>query len=94
MSNTKLVNKILCSLPRSWELKVTTILKANDLTMLKLEQLIVLLTPHDMMNFIYENKKNKGLFLKASTHENDGDRDDDEDEEVAYSLSSLNDFLS
>lgn len=31
MPNTELLNKILCTLPRSWEPKVTDILEAKDL---------------------------------------------------------------
>lgn len=37
--NLEMVNKILRSLPKNWEPKVTAILEAKDLTRLKLEQL-------------------------------------------------------
>lgn len=40
----KLVNKILCSLQKSMEAKVTVILEAKDLTKLELDQLIGSLT--------------------------------------------------
>ena len=39
-SNFELVNKILRSLPKSWDLKVTTIQEANDLNSFPLEELI------------------------------------------------------
>lgn len=38
--NIEFVDKILCSLPKSWEPKVTSILESKDLATLKLGQLI------------------------------------------------------
>ena len=39
-SNLELINKILCSLPKMWDLKVTAIQEAKDLNNFPLEELI------------------------------------------------------
>lgn len=48
ITNFELLNKILLSLPRSWESKVTSILETKHLTILKLEQLIGSIITHEM----------------------------------------------
>lgn len=85
--NTELVNTIINSLPRSQERKVIAILKANDLTLLKLEQLIRSLITYEMINSTNEKKKKNDLALIASTHENDDDDNEDE-KELYFPLSS------
>lgn len=79
MPNFELENKILCSLPRSWESKIIVILEVKDFTQLKLEQLIESLTTHEIINSTKEKKKKKkkDLALKVSTHNNDDDDDED-----------------
>ena len=47
-SNSDLIRKILRSLPRSWEAKVTTIQEVNDLNILPLEELLGSLMTHEL----------------------------------------------
>ncbi|GAV79350.1 DUF4219 domain-containing protein/UBN2 domain-containing protein, partial [Cephalotus follicularis] len=47
-SNNELVRKILRSLPKSWQDKVTVIEEAKDLTKLKLEDLLGSLLTHEL----------------------------------------------
>lgn len=63
--NIEFVNNIICLLPRSWEPKVTSILKAKDLTKLKLEQLIRSLVTHVMITSIDVRKRRKTPQLKS-----------------------------
>jgi len=46
--NTGIVSKILRSLPKTWEAKVTTIREAKDLTKLLLKELISSLITHEI----------------------------------------------
>ena len=48
-TNYDVVKKILRSLPRTWEAKVTTIQEAKDLNTLSLEELLGSLMTHELM---------------------------------------------
>lgn len=88
----QLVNKILRSLPKSWEPKVTVILEAKDLTMLTLEQLVESLITHEMLTSTNDRKKKKYLALKVFTVNDDCD--DDEEEETAFLSRKFKQFLT
>lgn len=60
-----MVNKILCSLARTWEPKVTLILGAKDLIKLELDHLIGSLIAQEIINSNVDDKKKKGMALKA-----------------------------
>ncbi|KAJ6874090.1 hypothetical protein NC651_032816 [Populus alba x Populus x berolinensis] len=77
-----IVSKILRSLPKTWEAKVTEIREAKNLTKLSLKKLIGLLMTHEiiMKKQELEEMPKKNLAFKT-IHHVDSD-DDDEEKEV------------
>ncbi|XVF26395.1 hypothetical protein REPUB_Repub14bG0012500 [Reevesia pubescens] len=61
-SNKDMVNKFLNSLPKSWEVKVTTIEESKDLNTLSLEDLIGSLITYEMKTKHREMNQNKDSF--------------------------------
>lgn len=86
ISNVQFVSKILRSLLKKWELKVTTVLKAEDFTKLELDQLIVPLITHKMINSNEDKrKKKKQKDLAPKAYPNDDDHDlSDKDISLLY----------
>ena len=69
-SNSNLVRKVLRSLPRTWEPKVTTIQEAKDLNTYPLDELLGSLMTHELtmqQRSDEESKKKKTIALKATT---------------------------
>ena len=85
-TSTKLVNKILRSLPKAYQSKVVAIREARDLSKLPLEELMGSLMTHEIMMKDHdedeekEKKKKKSLALKSFTQD-----EDEEDEEIGES---------
>ena len=83
---TKLANKILRSLPKTYQSKVVAILEARDLTKLSLEELVGSLMTHDIMMKEHDEdeeknkKRKKSLDLKSFTK-----NEDEEDENIGDS---------
>ncbi|GAA0155179.1 hypothetical protein LIER_12963 [Lithospermum erythrorhizon] len=73
MSNGKIVRKILRTLPKRFAHKVTTIEEAQDLTTMKVDELVGNLTTFEMTFDESDSGKKKGLALKISTEEGDED---------------------
>ncbi|TYK19204.1 gag-pol polyprotein [Cucumis melo var. makuwa] len=67
ITDSKIVQKVLRSLPRKFHMKVTTIEEAHDITMLKLDELFGSLLTFEMATADRESKKGKGIDFK-STH--------------------------
>ncbi|TYK03067.1 gag-pol polyprotein [Cucumis melo var. makuwa] len=65
--DSKIVRKVLRSLPRKFDIKVTTIEEAHDITTLKLDELFGSLLTFEMATADRESKKGKGIAFK-STH--------------------------
>ena len=91
-SSFDVVKKILWSLPRSWEAKVTAIQEAKDLNTLPLKELLDWLMAHELMmqqKSEDESKKKKVIALKATTsaeikdEEESGSGEGKSDNEVA-----------
>lgn len=70
--NVELISKILRSLPKDWEPKVTAIIE--DLSKLAVNQLIGFLVTHEMINSNEDEKKKKKKGLALNAHP-DGDDD-------------------
>ncbi|KAA3479754.1 Retrovirus-related Pol polyprotein from transposon TNT 1-94 [Gossypium australe] len=84
--NKEMVKKMLNSLPKYWELKVTVIEESKDLNSLSLDELIgPLLTYEIMINHntqeIKEALKKVGVAFKSTTCEKDEDSSNDNHEE-------------
>ncbi|XP_038895919.1 uncharacterized protein LOC120084093 [Benincasa hispida] len=82
------VRKILRSLPKSWEAKVTGIQEAKDLSKLPLEELVGSLMRHEIImkaNVEEDVKKKKNLELKSTQVQEDSETEAElNDEEFAY----------
>ncbi|KAG2665985.1 hypothetical protein I3760_15G034000 [Carya illinoinensis] len=94
----EIVRKILNSLPKRWESKVTAILEARDLKKLEVNELIGSLITHEytLKRGEEEGKPKKSLALKAVPHESESDDDEeneDKDEEVAMITRRIQRFL-
>ena len=96
-SNADLVRKILRSLPRSWEAKVTAIQEAKDLNALPLEELLGSLMTHEltMKQHVEEDtKRKKTIALKAAEKEESSSNDDEEeDDETALLAKKFRKFM-
>jgi gag-polypeptide of LTR copia-type/Zinc knuckle len=80
-TNKDIVNKMLNSLPKEWEAKVTAIEEANDMETLSLDELMGSLLTHEMkMNQnkeVAEPSKKNGIAFKSTTKD-DSEVDDEE----------------
>ncbi|KAA0050556.1 gag-proteinase polyprotein [Cucumis melo var. makuwa] len=67
MPNSKIVQKVLRSLPRKFDMKVTVIEEAHDITTLRLDELFGSLLTFEMATVDRESKKGNGIAF-ISTH--------------------------
>jgi len=101
--NEDLINKVLRCLSREWKPKVTTITESRDLSNMSLATLFGKLQEHEMelmrLNQHEENdKKKKGISLKASSFTQEGsDKEDsieiDEDDDLSLFVKWFKKFL-
>ncbi|KAA0047511.1 Receptor-like protein 12 [Cucumis melo var. makuwa] len=87
ISDSKIVRKVLQSLPRKFDIKVTAIEEAHDITTLKFDELFGSLLMFEMAISDRENKKGKGITFKSIYEEettvNQSDNKADMDESIA-----------
>ncbi|KAH1192833.1 hypothetical protein GmHk_19G053978 [Glycine max] len=98
--NEDLINKVLRCLSRQWQPKVTTIAESRDLPNMSLATLFGKLQEHEMelmrVNQHEENdKKNKGIALKASSSiQEESDKEDlneiEEDDDFKFLVKKFN----
>ncbi|TYK28190.1 putative gag-pol polyprotein [Cucumis melo var. makuwa] len=85
--DSKIVRKVLQSLPRKFDMKVTSIEEARDITTLKLDELFRSLLTFEIAIFDRENKKGKGIVFKSIYEEettvNQSDNEANIDESIA-----------
>ena len=97
-TNSYIVRKILRSLSKNWELKVTAISEVKDLNNFVLEELIGSLMTHELnMNQGKEEvKKKKSIALKAAAmyeEDSDSEVDSKDDEEMALITRMFKKFM-
>ena len=98
-TNSELVRKILRSLPRTWEAKVTAIQEAKDLNTLPLEELLGSLMTHELSMMQHQEdeiKKKRTIALKSTAspdEEIDDTEDEEQDEEMALITRRFKKFL-
>jgi hypothetical protein len=97
-TNQENVRKILRSLPKRWEAKMTAISEARDLKVLTLEELFGSLMTYELeMNSKVEEeevKPKKNLALKSSHHDHDNSEEErDEEEEIVLMTRNFKKFL-
>ncbi|KAK2967947.1 hypothetical protein RJ640_026374 [Escallonia rubra] len=84
----EVVRKVLRSLPKRWEAKLTAIQEAKDLNVLKLEELVGSLMTHEITMKIHDEEettsKKKNLTLKAETSHESTESSNDSDLEMAF----------
>ncbi|KAK2979096.1 hypothetical protein RJ640_005847 [Escallonia rubra] len=94
----EIVRKVLRSLPKRWEAKLTAIQEANDLNVLKLEELVGSLMTHEITMKIRDEEettsKKKNLALKADTSHEPAESSDDSDPEMALITRRFKKFLA
>ncbi|KAK2980906.1 hypothetical protein RJ640_013408 [Escallonia rubra] len=93
----EVVRKVIRSLPKRWEAKLTVIQEANDLNVLKLEELVDSLMTNEITMKIHDEEettsKKKNLALKTETSHEPSESSDDSDPEWLSSLESSRSFL-
>ncbi|KAK2987751.1 hypothetical protein RJ640_016346 [Escallonia rubra] len=94
----EVVRKVLRSLPKRWEAKLTAIQEAKDLNVLKLEELVGSRMIHEITMKIRDEEettsKKKSLALKAETSHEPVESDDDFDPEMALITRRFKKFLA
>jgi hypothetical protein len=89
VSDVKLIQKILRSLPKRFRIKVTTIEESKDLEEMKIEQLVGSLQTYELS--LPPIKKLKTIALKASKKKVEASsRDDSEEEEKVVAMLAKN----
>ncbi|TYK18161.1 gag-pol polyprotein [Cucumis melo var. makuwa] len=85
--DSKIVRKVLRSLPRKFDMKVTAIEEAHDITTLKLDEVFGSLLTFETTISNRENKKGKGITFKSTYEEeatvNHSDNEANMDESIA-----------
>ncbi|KAA0034930.1 putative gag-pol polyprotein [Cucumis melo var. makuwa] len=87
ISESKIVRKVLRSLPRKFDMKITDIEEAQDITTLKLDELFGSLLTFEMTTLNRESKKVKGIVFKSACEQkstvNQSDNEFNQDESIA-----------
>ena len=92
--NNKQVKKILRSLPKTWETKVTAIQEAEDLKTLPLEKLLGSLMTYELTQKqhaqVDEEKKRRTVAFK-STNQEDESTSEEDNRKIAFVTENSND---
>jgi len=86
MTEEKLVRKILRSLPKRFDMKVTAIEEAQDVKNMKVEELIGSLQTLEMTTSDKSEKKNKGIAFVSNTSDDQTEGDLKTDEEISEAI--------
>lgn len=97
MLEENMVRKILISLSKKFDMKVTTIEKSQDVSTLKVHEFIGSLKTFEISINERSEKKNKGVAFVSNTQENE-DQSDKENEEsysdvIAFVIRKVNKYL-
>src|SRR3954467_14312330 len=89
MSEAKLVRKILRSLPKRFDMKVTAIEEAQDISNMKLDELIISLQTFEMSICESVEKKNKSIAFVSNTKDNSRESNGGSDENLSEAIDML-----
>jgi predicted ArsR family transcriptional regulator len=89
LSDEKLVRKILRSLPRRFDMKVTAIEEAQDVSNMQVEELIGSLQNFELVVDNRTEKKGKGITFTVNTVDDEGLEENVEDENLSENLVML-----
>ena len=95
---SKIVRKILRSLPERFHAKITAIEKVKDINQIPLTELIRNLQTYEMrLDLMGKGGKSRNLALKGIEEEiddsEDEDKDDDEDKDLTFIIDKINKLL-
>lgn len=95
MSEEKLARKILRSLRKRFEMKVTAIEEARDLSRIKVDELIGSLQTFEMSINEWSEKKNKGISFVSNTKEvrTQGDEEEILEDDITLLNKEIQQFL-
>jgi excinuclease UvrABC nuclease subunit len=86
MSEEKMVRKILRSLPKKFDMKVTTIEEAQDISTMRVDELIGSLQTFELGIIDKYEKKNKSITFVSNTEDEEDQCDLDIDEEMINAI--------
>jgi len=89
LSYEKLVRKILRSLTKRFDMKVTTIEEAQDISNMQVEELISSLQNFELVVYNMTEKKGKGIVFTANTADDEALEENVEDENISENLVML-----
>ena len=89
ISDEKLVRKILRSLPKRFDMKVTAIEEAQDISSLKVDELIGSLQNFEITVNSKTDKKGKGIAFASCVEPDESQANQEDDEDMAESLALL-----
>ena len=89
ISYEKLVRKILRSLPKRFDMKVTAIEEAQDISSLKVDELIGSLQNFEITVNNKNDKKGKGIAFASSVEPDESQVNQEDDEDMTESLALL-----
>ncbi|KAK2417316.1 putative mitochondrial protein [Trifolium repens] len=89
MSDEKLARKLLRSLPKRFDMKVTAIEEAHDISSMKMDELVGSLQTFESVLDERGDKKNKSIAFVSNTEEEDNQSEDGEEDSIADAIAML-----
>lgn len=89
ISDEKLVRKILRSLPKKFDMKVTAIEEANDISEMKVDELIGSLQTFEVAVNDRAEKKNKSIAFVSNTEDDEVQSNADSEESISEAIALL-----
>ncbi|KAK2357265.1 hypothetical protein QL285_094555 [Trifolium repens] len=89
MSDEKLSRKLLRSLPKRFDMKVTAIEEAHDISTMKMDELVGSLQTFEIVLNERGDKKNKSIAFVTNTNDGDDHSEDEEEDSIADVIAML-----
>ncbi|KAK2456975.1 putative mitochondrial protein [Trifolium repens] len=89
MSDEKLARKLLRSLPKRFDMKVTAIEEAHDISSMKMDELVGSLQTFESVLDERGDKRNKSIAFVSNTEEEDDQSEDGEEDSIADAIAML-----
>ncbi|KAK2456850.1 gag-protease polyprotein [Trifolium repens] len=89
MCDEKLSRKLLSSLPKRFDMKVTAIEEAHDISTMKMDELVGSLQTFEIVLDERGDKKNKSITFVSNTDEGNDQTEDEEEDSIADAIAML-----
>ncbi|KAK2387055.1 gag-protease polyprotein [Trifolium repens] len=89
MSDEKLSRKLLRSLPKRFDMKVTAIEEAHDISTMKMDELVGSLQTFEIVLNERGDKKNKSIAFVSNTDDGNDQSEDEEEDSIADAIAML-----